>query len=69
MALHQNDSETTESIKEAKATCDKAAREAKATCNKDVGGAKATGAQSHMRGQNPLLYDHQGNRGLGSLPG
>ena len=32
MALCQNESETTESIKEAKATCDAAVKEAKATC-------------------------------------
>ena len=32
MAFHQNESKTTESIKEAKANCDTAIKEAKATC-------------------------------------
>ena len=46
MALHQNDSKTTESIKETKANSNKAVKEAKATCAKAVKEAKATCTKS-----------------------
>ena len=46
MALHQNDSETTESIKEAKAICAHSTQEAKTLCSTTIKEAKATCSHS-----------------------
>ena len=69
MALHQNDSKTTESIKEAKAICTHSTQEAKTLCSTTVKEAKGHLHPFYPGSQDSLLQYHQGGRGLGSLSG
>ena len=69
MELCQNESETTESIKKARAICSCVTLDAKALCFATIKESQDHLHLHHPGGQSCLLYGHQGCQDLEGLPG